>query len=230
MQRRQQVWPHPLLDRDPRKDEDAERGGHRRHRPPDDRAQQRTQHEGEERVADRHDVARVEDSPHAVVRAVESAVPPRDRECQHTGDQNRRAADERELRQHPALAAHGLGPREPVGAGLELAGDKRSAPEDADEGGRNPQQEHQRVLQEAVVPEELVHRQAAAVGRDARCDQLVIEMRQVDAGDPCRDRERGEEARNDKRLRLGLQPGEAGHDATASPRGELGTPSRACFM
>ena len=61
--------------------------------------------------------------------------PPGHHEAEEPGDYHARNTHEAELDRQPAGAGDALGPGQAEGAGLELAGDKRRPPEDADEGG-----------------------------------------------------------------------------------------------
>ena len=120
----------------PDSDEGDEGGRHGGQRPADEHAGDDPEHEGERGIADGDQVAAVERGgrERAVGDAVERARPPGHHEAQESGGDHRGQTDQAELGGQPAGAADALGPRQPEGVVLQLAGDQRRAPEDPDEG------------------------------------------------------------------------------------------------
>jgi hypothetical protein len=134
---RDEVGPHQLRHGDLDGDEDGEGDRHRGERAADQHPDRHTEREGEGRVGDRDDPAGAEQQrlhPRELISGglVERVRPPVDREADQSRGGDGRQADEAELDGQPARAGDALVPRQPVRAGLELAGDQRRAPEEPD--------------------------------------------------------------------------------------------------
>jgi hypothetical protein len=116
---------------DPQADESGQGHRHGRQYLLPDRAGKDAQRDREQRVTDRRHPLQVE------TQGIEPARPGLAHRVQPPGhsqpvagrDGEGRAADERELDQRPVLAAHTLGPNQPVGAVFEFPGNQRCAAE-----------------------------------------------------------------------------------------------------
>ena len=79
---------------------------------------------------------------------VDGAGPPGHHEAEQPGGGHGGQADQAELDGQPAGPGDALVPGQPEGAGLELAGDQRRAPEDADDRGRDEEDSDAEVVQD----------------------------------------------------------------------------------
>jgi hypothetical protein len=201
-------------------------GGHGREGAPEQRPGGDAEGEGEHRVAERGDAvgdevqlaepARGDGEGGAVCDGLaDRRRPPVLHEGQRLGDGHGGQAPDGELDGQPPGPGNGLVPGQRGGAGLQLAGDQRRAPEQADEEGRQEvdpgaEQEQQRIsvaVQRHGEPAGQVRAAAMAAVEPAGGEQGG----QVRAGDREHDRVRRHRREGGNGLGAELPPGEPGH-------------------
>src|SRR6202023_2897496 len=118
--------------------------------------------EGERRVAERGDAVGSEGQPAELVPAehrraaavadglADGIRPPGIHEAERLGDGHGGQADQRELDRQPLGPGDALVPGQPVGPGLELTGDQRGTPEDAEERGRGEDEYETKWVRDVV--------------------------------------------------------------------------------
>src|SRR5450755_3596437 len=159
---RDQVGPDPAGHGDLDQGEDGEGHGHGGQGAADEYPGGNAEGEGEGGVADRGDAARGEQQRVEPVEGgrpapagdpdgpVDRTGPPGDHEAEQSGGGHGGQSDQAQLDRQPAGAGDALAPGQPEGAGLDLAGDQRRAPEHADDGRRQEHEADADVKQQRV--------------------------------------------------------------------------------
>ena len=140
-----------------------------------------------------------------LTRAVQRLRPPGHREGEQPDRRGRGERRHAELGGQPPGAGDRLGPGQPVGAGLELAGDQRCAPEHTDDRRGHGDDDDPGVEEVAVVRGEVV--EDVAVGRG--------EVGEPWAGGGQDQREGDRDGRDGRGLGPELPPGEPDHRRTS---------------
>lgn len=172
---------------------------------------------------------RVEPGEGTRAQLVQRTGPPGDEEAAQAGHGDGGQAKQRELRQGPAVARHGLRPGEAKRPCLELPGHEGGAPEDADQPGDHEDQRAQPFIQVRVLGLESVGRRCTLGRRGAGPDRGPV-VHHVLAHNEDDDRQDHEARRRDEGLRPELadrQPehwrspfsGEGSSDPVAEPPG-----------
>jgi hypothetical protein len=216
--------------------EDGQGHRHRGDGAPDEDPDGGAEDEGERGVAERGDAVAGEDrrgKPARVEQGASGAVaggsaercgPPGLHQAESLGDGDGGQADHAELDRQPPGAADALGPGQPERPGLQLAGDQRGAPEDADDGGSEDDDRDADHVQRRIgtvglqLPDEAAGQTAAAAVMAAADPAGGVQAGQVRAGDGQQDGERHQGRDRGDGLGTELAPAQPDHCCTSRRR------------
>src|SRR4029450_10208546 len=199
-------------------DEDGQGDGHGGQGATDQHPHGHAQDEGEGGVGDGNDAAGVEQQGgqlrevEGVGGLVDGAGPPGHREAAQPRGGHGGQAGEGEFDGQPAGVGDALVPHQPVGAGLELAGEQRRAPEQPDQGGQDQHDGGDRQEGALVVVEEQPDEVRAATGLGgAGGDPGGVVVGQARAGDGEEGGEGGQGGQQHRGRGAELAPGQPDH-------------------
>src|ERR1700728_5098940 len=149
----------------------------------------------------------------------DGAGPPAVDEAECLGDAHRGQAGQRELDREPLGAGDALGPGQVERPGLELAGDERGTPEDADDRGRYEDEPDAEQIHGGVEAGQLAEERVGGglAGEAVATDDLTVGVQagQGRAGGCQQDRERGQRRGRGDSLDAELPPGQPDHFCTS---------------